>query len=290
MAGIQWSGGKCHGNSEAKAVLRHNDKNERMIRNHSNPDIDTELTHLNFSFFGKSYYQKVKDYDCLMDTVKCKRKSSGKNATVTLQDLVIYCPEDMMDEKTGEYDYERICEWFMCVGDLLKKKYGKCFLDMDLHFDECHMYVEPKSKKLVWSRVHAHAALIPGVPEVDENGEPTGEFVLNAKKFSTRGNIVELNNMVHAMTLEKFAMPYMNGSKTKGRASVEEKKRESARTLMEMEELLKKREADLRRREKECQELILLGRRVKAEQISSSVEGQKQDDSFSGRKLPRINF
>lgn len=63
MAGIQWGGihAKSHGSQEAKAVLRHNDKDQRLRYSHSNPDINTELTHLNYSFYGKSYYEKVQE-------------------------------------------------------------------------------------------------------------------------------------------------------------------------------------------------------------------------------------
>ena len=288
MAGIQWSGGKCHGAGEAKALLRHNDKEQRLRFGHSNPDIDTTLTHLNFSFFDKPYLQKTEEYDHLLETVKCKRKSSGKNSTVTMQDLVIYCPAGMMDEETGEYDYERICAWFRDIGEMLKKKYGVCFIDLDVHFDEVHMYIDPQTKECLYSRVHAHASLIPAIPEVDDDGEPTGEFILNAKNFCAKGNIVDLNNKVHTMTLEQYGMPYMDGSKKKGKASVEDKKRASALALADKEKQIAKREADLQRREREQQELIVLGRRAKAQQLADGLVSDKSDRTVTGRKLPNF--
>lgn len=52
MAAIQWSGGKMHGATEAKASMMHDDKDMRMIHNHMNPDIDVSKTPNNFSYRG----------------------------------------------------------------------------------------------------------------------------------------------------------------------------------------------------------------------------------------------
>ena len=290
MAGVQWSGGKCHGAGEAKALLRHNDKEMRMRYEHSNPDLNQSLTHLNFSYYDKSYFQKVLDYDHMMETVKCKRKSSGKNSTVTLQDLVIYCPAEMMDDKTGEYDYARVCQWFRDVGVMMEKRYGPCFIDMDVHFDEVHMYLEPLTQKYTWSRVHAHVALIPAIPGNTSDGEPVEEYVLNAKKFSSREAILATNNLIHEMSLDKYGIAYLKGKKKKASDTVEHMKARSAKALDEREEKIKKREADLHRREEEYQELILLGRRAKAEQLSEGIIKKKTDRDSTVRKLPSINY
>ena len=290
MAGIQWSGGKCHGASEAKAVLQHNDKQQRLAHSHSNPDIDLTLTPKNVSYFNKSFYQKIQEYDDKIARTKCKRKSSGKNSTVTMQDLVIYCPAGMMDSETGAYDYDRVLTWFRDVGSLLYDRYGDCLIDMDVHFDEVHPYIEPSTKAVTWSRVHGHASLIPAIPEVGENGEPTGELILNAKQFSAKGNIMALNNKVHEMTMQKYGMPYLDGTRKKGTSTVEEKKRESAAALAERARQIAEREAELHRREQECQELILLGRRAKAAQLSSGIAARKADTNNTARRLPDIHY
>ncbi len=293
MAGIQWSGGKCHGAGEAKAVLRHNDRDQRLAHSHSNPDIDLTLTHLNAAYYGKSFLQKVQEYDSKLASVKCKRKSSGKNSTVTMQDLVIYCPAGMIDAETGQYDYDRVLAWFRDVGDLLRDRYGECMIDMDIHFDEVHMYLDPTSKDFTWSRVHAHASLIPAIPETDENGEPTGEMVLNAKRFCAKSCIMALNQAVHDMTMQKYDMPYMDGSRKKGVGTVEDKKRDGAAALAAKAQELEARELDLRRREQTYKELVMLGRRVKAEQLSRDIQGIRPDSSHSqeygGRRLPRMD-
>ncbi len=49
MAGVEWKGAKCKGGGQAKGVLRHTDKGERLKREHENPDIDRDKTEQNFS-------------------------------------------------------------------------------------------------------------------------------------------------------------------------------------------------------------------------------------------------
>lgn len=44
MAAVQFSGGKCHGAAEAKAIMRHADADERLKHEHSNKDIDKTKT------------------------------------------------------------------------------------------------------------------------------------------------------------------------------------------------------------------------------------------------------
>ncbi len=294
MAGIQWSGGKCHGATEAKSILCHNDLNQRLRHRHSNPDIDTNLTLLNFSYFGRSYYEKIERYDRQISTAKCKRLSTGKNATVTMQDLCIYCPKGMMDEKSGKYDYGQLREWFRDVGDILEHEYGDDFLDMDIHFDEVHCYIEPGTEGYIWSRVHAHAALIPAVHEkvMGESGQEQDTRILNAKKFCSKSRIISLNNRIHEMTMQKYHMPYMDGSKKKGKGKVEDKKRESAEALARKQQEIEEREKELARREQEVQELIVLGRRAKAAQLSEPIEDyrRKTINNRPNRRLPDIDF
>ena len=64
----------------------------------------------------------------------------------------------------------------------------------------------------------------------------------------------------------------------------------SAKALDEREEKIKKREEDLKRREEEYQELIILGRRVKAEQLSDGITKKKPDHDSTVRRLPNINY
>ena len=89
MAGVQWSDGKMHGSIEAKNSMMHDTKDTRLIHGHSNPDIDLAKTPNNMSYRGLTYKEKCARYDELMDKVRIKRKSSGKNTNVTLQNINI---------------------------------------------------------------------------------------------------------------------------------------------------------------------------------------------------------
>ena len=61
--------------------------------------------------------------------------------------------------------------------------------------------------------------------------------------------------------------------------------KEKAEALVEE---IKKREADLQRREREQQELIVLGRRAKAQQLADGLVTDDSDHNITGRELPNF--
>lgn len=63
-----------------------------MTHNHTNPDIDKEKTKFNFPYKNLSYKQLCDAYDKRISQVYIGRQSSGKNARVTLQKIVVYAP------------------------------------------------------------------------------------------------------------------------------------------------------------------------------------------------------
>ncbi len=213
MAGIQWSGGKCKSLSEAKAILRHNDKEERLKRHHSNKDIRQELTARNFTYKGLSYVEKCNAYDDRLSSIEFGRKSKGKNTRVVMQSIVIYAPKLLPDDKSYN--------WFMDVGKLLESEFGDDFIELDVHYDEVHEYVDAQSRDVITSRIHGHAALVPSV-----NGK------LNAKGFSSRKRINALNQALDSLTIEKYGIPYIEGNCKKGHSDV--------RSLKAMSEIAKK--------------------------------------------------
>ena len=221
MAAVQWTGGKCKGGGEAKAVLRHNDKDERLKHEHTNADIDLAKTKDNYSYRGLTYCQKCRAYDNRLSLLEQGRASSGKNARVTMMSLVIYAPKDL--------PFDKIQEWFMAVGDILDSRYGSNFIDLDVHTDELHAYIDPGTREVVTSRVHGHAAIVP-----DVDGK------LNGKQFSARKNISSLNNAIHEMTMKQYGVMFMDGTKKKGTKSVEELKRDSEKAAAEMEQTIER--------------------------------------------------
>ena len=246
MSAIQWSGGKLHGASEAKVQgFLHDTKDTRLTHGHSNPDIDLSRTPNNMAYRGLTYQQKCERYDELMETVKIKRKSSGANANVTLQKLVICVPEDMQDG--DRYDAVQVQSWVNDVGAILEKEFGELLIDIDCHVDEVHQYLNPQKDKddpnrFIWSRIHLHAAVVPAVWEVvkdkagnpilDSDGKPVKELVLNAHQFARKAVIVRLNKLVQEMTQQKYDMNFMSGAgKGKKHQTVEDLKRLSAQAM-----------------------------------------------------------
>ena len=61
-----------------------------------------------------------------------------------------------------------------------------------------------------------------------------------------------------------------------------------AKALAELEKQIAKREAELERREREQQDLIVLGRRAKAQQLADGLVTDKSDRSITVRKLPNL--
>lgn len=214
MAAPQWSGGKCKDVQKAKAFFRHNDKDRRMEMNHKNVHIDKSKTHLNFTYRGLTYKELCKAFDDKLDSVDVGRESSGKNARVILQSVILYPPPGLPKSK------ER--EWFMDAGRVLENRFGDNLLEIQFDMDEEHEYTDPETKQKKISRNHGHARLFPEV-----NGK------LNGKEFSKRSVITGLNEELDEMSYKKYGVRMMDGSKKKGGKTVESLKAASLQAEIE---------------------------------------------------------
>lgn len=215
MAAPQWKGGKCKSVQKAKAFFRHNDRDRRAEAHHANYHIDKSKTHLNFTYRGLDYKGLCKAFDDKMASVDIGRESSGQNARVVLQSVILYPPAALPREK------ER--EWFMDAGKVLEARYGDDFLEMQVDMDEEHEYRDAETGEKRMSRNHGHARLFPEV-----NGK------LNGKAFSSRAAITALNHALDVMSVQQYGVHMMDGSKTKGGVSVETLKAKSLRSEVEM--------------------------------------------------------
>lgn len=209
MAGAQFSGGKHKGAGEVKAMFRHNKKDSRMQSNYTNQDINKNRTYYNSSYYGLSYKAVCEKYDRRISELDRTTNRNKRKDRVTMQSIVVTAPKGMPDA---------LChEWFREVGKLVIEQYGESnLLDMDFHFDEVHEYFDAEKKEYTESRPHGHICL---VPEVDGQ--------LNGKVFSARQNIMALNNCIQQMTIKNYGLSFMDGSKKKSKASVEELKQRS---------------------------------------------------------------
>lgn len=203
MAGTQFTGGKCKGAGQAKAMLRHDDKEMRKVSEHSNADIDKTRTKQNFSIKGLSYEEKCKFYDERIRSLDDSTNTNKRKDRVTMQSMIVYVPAGLSDAD--------VVKWCRRASEILEKKYGaENHIDSDVHLDERHIYYDPEQDAEVMSRVHMHCNYI---PEVDGK--------LNGKAFSSRRNIMDINRQLDNMSRIEFNVSYMTGEGKHPSKSVE---------------------------------------------------------------------
>lgn len=198
MASCKFEGGKCKGGTEAKSLFRHDKQDTReATAKHSNEHIDKSKTHLNYSIKGLSYKEICDAYDSRIDELDRTTNTNKRKDRVTMQCIEVPAPKDLPRDQYAQF--------FTNVAKLLCERYGeKNFLDGDVHCDEQHEYMDPSTKEMETSRVHCHYNFVP-----EHDGQ------LNGKWFSSRANMVQLNNEVDKMCQSEFGVKFMDGSKKK---------------------------------------------------------------------------
>lgn len=207
MASVDFK--KLHSSAEMKRILRHCDKGRRLEDGHRNKDINKELTHKNTQLPNRDYSKVCEMYHkriAYLDKLEGANKRPDK---VTCFALEIPAPNNMREKDKPE--------WFNKVYGLICEQYdARNILQFYVHYDEVHMYVHAETGQDKVSRVHAHCLVI-----------PEHEGKLNGKWFSGRANMIKLNNDIQNMTLNDFALEFMDGSKRGSTKRVEQLKRES---------------------------------------------------------------
>lgn len=201
---------------QVKAMLRHCDREERKkTGKHSNKQIDKSLTDKNNQYTGMTYARSCQKYDeriAYLDTLKGQNKRKDR---VTCFGLEIPFPEDLKASDEGA--------WTNSVNAILKTRFGdENIINLYVHRDEKHKYKDADTGKDRMSRTHIHAYV---VPEIDGK--------LNGKAFSSKRNMVALNNSIQEMTQSIFGVDFMTGTKKKSKESVESLKARSAKKALE---------------------------------------------------------
>lgn len=107
-----------------------------------------------------------------------------------------------------------------------------------VHRDEIHDYLDPVTKQMRTSRVHAHCV---GIPWTPERG-------VNCKNFCTRERFKELQQRIHSRCQKELGLDFLDGSGRHSRASVEQLKTASLQALKEQEqEVIKRNQRALER-------------------------------------------
>lgn len=219
MASVNFE--KCKDARSTKARIRHCCKASRIYAKHTNKHINKSLTKYNWDYVNADTsivyepYEAAKDiYDTRIDYLDGTTNTNHKPDRVTCFGLEIPAPAGI------DCDLEKASKWSHDVVELIIRKYGEeNVVSAHFHADEKHKYKvkdEDGKIKTIESRYHMHVYVIPEI-----NGK------LNGKQFSSRKNMIKLNNEIEKMTLEKYGCRFMDGTKRKSRKTVEELKNQS---------------------------------------------------------------
>lgn len=206
MASVNFE--KFHTAQDVKAVIKHCDKEERKKTNHSNADIQKNITDRNLQI-DRDYKTTCKLYDDTLKDLDSKENANKRKDRVTCFGLDIPFPVGLPANKQAEATQKII--------GLIHKQYPECvLLNAYVHRDEIHDYTDAETKQKRTSLPHGHFLVMP-----IKNG------ALNGKWFSSKSNMTKLNNAIHQMYENDYGVQFMDGSKMKSKKSVERLKSES---------------------------------------------------------------
>lgn len=224
MASVNWL--KIKTSRKVSGVLRHCDTEKRLTDKHSNTDIDKNITSQNRDLIGGGYELAYLNYKEHLDYLDSQPDSNKRKDRV-----VCFCLETAVPAGLPEDQEDRWCDRTL---EEVEKVLGKdnVFGAWE-HKDEKHTYRD-HDDTLKMSRTHLHILC---VPDVDGR--------LNGRKFSSLKNINKVNQAIHDMSEREFGVKFMDGTKKKGKKSVEELKLESMKKQVEknLAETAKLREA-----------------------------------------------
>lgn len=278
--------------TQAKAVMRHCDKEERIkTKQHSNDDINQQATKRNTQIMNRGYNATCQLFDERLAFLDEQPGANKRKDRVVCFGLNIPAPNGM-DTQTAK-------EWFNKAYRAVCEQYGKQnVMNAYIHRDEQHEYTDTESNEKRMSREHMHVIVIP-----EHDGK------LNGKWFSSKRNMIQLNNTLHKMTEDDYSLQFMDGSKKKSRKSVEALKRRSealqaeervkaleerTRVLESEIECLESRKAELLRFTEECTGIFesYKDKSVKdlARELSKRVEATESSKTPSAikRNLDRV--
>lgn len=217
--------------SEIKAKIRHCDREERLKHEHSNKQINKDLTHNNLNLFANDNYEKACNrFDNRLAYLDSTTNTNKRKDRVNCFGLSIPIPQGLTTEQERQFysnTYQIIC-----------KQYGEDNIIAGYaHYDEIHDYIDASTGDIETSRPHFHLYVIP-----EKDG------ILNGKWFSSKANMSKLNKSIDDMCMRDFNIPFMTGSKKKGQ-SVENLKEASTDKLLDWWNELQARERALNDRE-----------------------------------------
>ena len=265
--------------SEIKAKIRHCDREERLKHEHSNKQINKDLTHNNLNLFkNDSYENACNRFDNRLAYLDSTTNTNKRKDRVNCFGLSIPIPQGLTTEQERQF--------YSNTYQIISKQYGKDNIVAGYaHYDEIHDYIDVSTGDIETSRPHFHLYVIP-----EKDG------ILNGKWFSSKSNMSKLNKSIDDMCMRDFNIPFMTGSKKKGQ-SVENLKEASMNKLLEWwnelqarERALNDREATLRQQElniqaiqKECDTKQSEALQAKEKYISLSKQLEDKEKALDER-------
>ncbi len=185
------------------AYIRHNDSSERLKHEHSNKDINKDLTSGNVDWKGIDYNAAQERYKArITELDKVEGQNKRKDRVVAFS-LCVPIPKDVSDKKA----------FFNDVMELFSKDFGeRNIIQGNLHVDEVHDYIENGEVKT--SLEHIHCLVIPEI-----NGKLCG------KKFSSRAAMSGLSKEIDNLCRTRYHCNFLTGE-TPRHKTVEELKAE----------------------------------------------------------------
>lgn len=251
---------------QVKAMLRHCDGEERMEANHSNIDIDKSKTSGNMQG-DLDYAAACQKYSERIAFLDAKPGANKRKDRVTCFGLNVPAPKDLKPEDEKAF--------FLAAIKIIINQYGENnIIQYYMHQDEKHAYIHAETGERCMSRSHLQCYVVP-----EHNGK------LNGKWFSSRANMVKLNNSIHRMAQEQFGVMFMDGSKRKSRKTVEQLKNESACLAIQQELDAQKMALDTQTAEVKKEKQIILQTKVMLYEQKSDLDQREngikanEDDS-----------
>lgn len=251
---------------QVKAMLRHCDGEERMEANHSNIDIDKSKTSGNMQG-DLDYAAPCQKYSERIAFLDAKPGANKRKDRVTCFGLNVPAPKDLKPEDEKAF--------FLAAIKIIINQYGENnIIQYYMHQDEKHAYIHAGTGERCMSRSHLQCYVVP-----EHNGK------LNGKWFSSRANMVKLNNSIHRMAQEQFGVMFMDGSKRKSRKTVEQLKNESAYLAIQQELDAQKIALDTQTAEVKKEKQIILQTKLMLHEQKSDLDQREngikanEDDS-----------
>lgn len=198
----------------------HFDNNKRKIIEHTNKDINKNLTSENY-YIGAENFQEIversKEYIADVDRKHPPKKKVRPEERITICSLEYVCPREITDMGLSK-------EFFKASEEVLREQFGTSYMGGVVHVDECHTYLDPQTKKIAMSCEHANVWVCADCCWNDNKGNLRQG--INGKNFMTKQRMTELNKAIHSMCLEKFGIPYLTGGEARN-VSVERLKQDS---------------------------------------------------------------